>query len=430
MELTFRKNEKTGEVMYSGRHSSGLRIYIVPKPSYSGSYAIFGTNYGSVESDFIVPGETEVTHVPDGIAHYLEHKMFDQPDGSNVFDRFSKYGGNANAFTSFNVTAYLFSATANFEENLKTLLDYVQSPYYTDQTVQKEQGIIGQEIRMYDDNPGWQLFFNYINCLYNSHPVKKEIAGTVESISQITADYLYKCYNTFYNLSNMALVIAGNVDVNSAMEIIDAGIKNNEPFNEPIKRIHPYEAEEIASPYSEKRMAVATPMFMFGWKDNDINKKGKELLKKNIEITILLRVLFGKGSEIYRSLYDMGLIDNNFSTDYTMQPDYGFTSVDGQSNDAKRVFEFVLDEIDKIKEKGLSEEEFDLAKKVMWGRYMRSHNDIEEYAVTFLQLQFMDIDYFDFYEVYKEVTFDDVTKRLNEHFRRENAALSVISPIK
>ena len=142
-----------------------------------------------MDSQFVVPGESEAITVPDGIAHYLEHKMFDQPDGSNVFDKFSKFGGNANAFTSFNMTAYLFSATSNFKENLETLLDYVQSPYYTDETVSKEQGIIGQEIRMYDDNPGWKLYFNYINCLYNEHPVKKEIAGSIESSSHITADY-------------------------------------------------------------------------------------------------------------------------------------------------------------------------------------------------------------------------------------------------
>ncbi|MBQ8300925.1 MAG: insulinase family protein [Clostridia bacterium] len=200
MELNYKKSDITGEELYYGKHSSGLGVYIIPKTDYSKTYAIFGTRYGSVDSDFVEPGESEVTSVPDGIAHYLEHKMFDQPDGSNVFDKFSKYGGNANAFTSFNVTAYLFSATSNVEENLETLMDYVQSPYFTEESVQKEQGIIGQEIRMYDDSGSWKLFFNFLNCLYKEHPVKKEIAGTVESISDITADYLYKCYNTLYNI--------------------------------------------------------------------------------------------------------------------------------------------------------------------------------------------------------------------------------------
>ena len=429
MELTFRKSELTGESMYFGTHRSGLGIYIIPKKEYSGTYAIFGTRYGSVDSKFVVPGETEVTEVPDGIAHYLEHKMFDQPDGSNVFDKFSKYGGNANAFTSFNITAYLFSATANFEENLATLLDYVQSPYYTDETVAKEQGIIGQEIRMYDDNPGWKLFFNYINCLYNEHPVKKEIAGTVESISHITADYLYKCYNTFYNLSNMSIVITGNVDVDSAVRVIEAGIKKNEPFTEPIKKIYPEEPAHIASPYAERRMAISSPMFMLGFKDTDVNMDGRSLLKKNIEISILLRMLLGKGSDIYKKLYDMNLINSTFATDYTMQPDYGFTAVEGESRDPQRVYDIILEELEKVRENGLDREAFERAKKVMWGKYIRSHNDIEDYAVTFIQLLFMGIDYFDYYEVYKTVTYEDAAARFNSHFVRENSALSVVKPL-
>lgn len=429
MELTFRKNDKTGEVLYSGRHCSGLEIYIIPKKGYSGAYAVFGTRYGSVDSEFVVPGDTEPTSVPDGIAHYLEHKMFDQPDGSNVFDKFSEYGGNANAFTSFNVTAYLFSCTANFEKNLETLLDYVQSPYYTDQTVEKEQGIIGQEIRMYDDNPGWKLFFNYINCLYQNHPVKKEIAGTVESISHITADYLYKCYNTFYNLSNMAIVIVGNVDVDSAVSVIERGIKKNEPFTEPIKKIYPEEPEAVASHYAEKSMAVSTPMFMMGFKDTDTGDGGEKLLKKQIEISILLRMLYAKGSPIYKKLYDMSLINSTFSLDYTMQPDYAFTSIDGESRDPEQVYSVILEETEKALENGLDREDFERAKKVMWGRYVRSLNDIDDYAVTFMQLLFMGIDYFDYYDVYKTVTFEDVEKRFRQHFKRENAALSVIKPL-
>lgn len=429
MELEYRKNSLTGEELYSGTHPSGLGIYIIPKKEYSGTYAIFGTRYGSVDSEFVVPGENEVISVPDGIAHYLEHKMFDQPDGSNVFDKFSKYGGNANAFTSFNITAYLFSCTANFEENLATLLDYVQSPYYTEETVAKEQGIIGQEIRMYDDNPGWQLFFNYINCLYNSHPVKKEIAGTVESISHITADYLYKCYNTFYNLSNMSLVIVGNADVDSAVKVIENGIKTNSPFTEPIKRVYPEEEKKVASQYSEKSMAISSPMFMLGFKDTDNNLSADGLLKKNIEITILMLMLFGKSSALYKKLYDMNLINGTFSTDYTMQPDYGFTSIEGESKDPDKVYEIILEELEKTAQAGLSEEDFERAKKVIWGQYIRSHNDIEDYACTFIQLLFMGIDYFDYYRVYETVTFKDVEKRFKEHFKRELSALSVIKPL-
>ncbi|MBR0360512.1 MAG: insulinase family protein, partial [Clostridia bacterium] len=408
--LNFVKQENlyTGEVLYSAKHESGLGVYIIPKEEYSGTYAIFGTRYGSVDSEFVVPGESEPITVPDGIAHYLEHKMFDQPDGSNVFDKFSKYGGNANAFTSFNITAYLVSSTANFEENLEALLDYVQSPYYTDETVAKEQGIIGQEIRMYDDNPGWKLFFNFINCLYNEHPVKKEIAGTVESISKITADYLYKCYNTFYNLSNMSLVITGKVDIESASKVIEAGIKNNEPFTEPIKKIYPREPEKVAKPYVEKAMAIASPMFMMGFKDNDVNLSGNELLKKDIEIRILMRMLFAKGSDIYKKLYNESLINSTFSLDYTLQPDYGFTSLDGESKDPQKVYDTIIEELDKVRKNGLCEADYERAKKVIWGRYVRTHNDIEDLATTFMQYLFMGVDYFNYYDVYNSVTFEDI----------------------
>ena len=256
MELKIQKNELIGEELYYGVHSSGLKVYIIPKKDYSKNYAIFGTHYGSVDSEFIVPGESEITKVPDGIAHYLEHKMFDQPDGSNVFDKFSQYGANANAFTSFNMTAYLFSSASYFDENLKTLMDYVQSPYFTKESVRKEQGIIGQEIRMYDDSGDWKVFFNLLSCLYNNNPVKKDIAGTVESISHITDEYLYKCYNTFYNLSNMTIVIAGDVEPYSIANIIDASVKKNEPFSEDIKRINQYETKHNNKESFEQTLSI------------------------------------------------------------------------------------------------------------------------------------------------------------------------------
>ncbi len=429
MKLNKKTNSLTGETLYYGTHSSGLDIYIMPKEGYSGSYAIFGTKYGSVDSKFIVPGEKEVTEVPDGIAHYLEHKMFDQPDGSNVFDKFSRYGGNANAFTSFNITAYLFSATSNVEENLKALLDYVQSPYFTEESVQKEQGIIGQEIRMYDDSGDWKVFFNFIGCLYNDNPVKKEIAGTIESISKITADYLYKCYNTFYNLSNMAIVVTGNVDARKILEVIEGGIKKNEPFDEEIKRIYPEEKKEVCKKYAEQSLSVAMPLFMTGFKDNDTGYGGKKLLKKSIETEILLKMIFGKSSRLYKKLYDGGFITQNFSSEYEMQPDYAFSSISGESKEPQKVYDMIMEEIDRIGSEGLNEDDYNRIKKVIWGDYIRSYDDIEGYSVTYLQMQFKGIDYFDYYDVYKEVTFDDVKKRFKEHFVKENSALSVVKPI-
>lgn len=429
MELKIQKNELIGEELYYGVHSSGLKVYIIPKKDYSKNYAIFGTHYGSVDSEFIVPGESEVTKVPDGIAHYLEHKMFDQPDGSNVFDKFSQYGANANAFTSFNMTAYLFSSASYFDENLKTLMDYVQSPYFTKESVQKEQGIIGQEIRMYDDSGDWKVFFNLLSCLYNDNPVKKDIAGTVESISHITDEYLYKCYNTFYNLSNMAIVIAGDVEPHSIANIIDASVKKNEPFSEEIKRIYPHEPEHIAQEYFEQNLSVSSPLYMIGFKDTDIGYSGERLLKKNIEVDILLRMIFGKSSPLYKELYEEGLINSNYSYEYTTQPDYAFSAVGGESKNPKAVYEKILAEIERICQCGISEDDFNRTKKVLWGHYIRSLNDTEEYAGTFLRYSFMDIDYFNYDKVYKSVTFEDVKNRFNEHFKKGFSAISIVNPI-
>lgn len=419
----------TGEHIFHKKHESGLNIYIMPRKGYSANYAIFGTKYGSVDSEFIVPGENTVTKVPDGIAHYLEHKMFDQPDGSNVFDRFSKYGGEANAFTSFNMTAYLFLATSHFKENLETLMDYVQSPYFTAESVQKEQGIIGQEIRMYDDNAPWRLFFNFLGLLYQNNPVKIDIAGTVESIAKIDDKLLYKCYNTFYNLSNMTLFVTGDFDEQEILSVIEKNIKNNKPFEEDIKRIYPDEPKEVAAHYKEQKISVAQPMFMLGWKDNDVGYSGRKLLRKSIEMEILTEMLFGKGSKLYNDLYNEGLINQSFSYEYSPQVSYAYTAVDGESKNPDEVRRRITEYVDEIRRNGLLIEDFERIKKVVWGDYIRSFNDIEGYAHTFLTMSFLDINYLDYYDEYKNITFDSIEKRFMQQFDNEYCVMSVINPL-
>lgn len=421
-------DKHSGECLYFEKDKSGLSIYIMPRKDYTGSYAIFATKYGSVDSEFIVPNEKAVTKVPDGIAHYLEHKMFDQPDGSNVFDRFSKYGGEANAFTSFNMTAYLFSATEHFYENLETLMDYVQSPYFTEESVKKEQGIIAQEIRMYDDNASWRLFFNFLGLLYHNNPVKLDIAGTVKSISQINEKLLYKCYNTFYNLSNMTLFVTGNLDPDKTLEIIGKNIKNSNPFNEEIKRIYPEEPKTVAGKFKTQKISVAMPMFMIGWKDNDIGFSGKRLLKKSIEMEILLEMIFGKGSVLYNDLYNEGLINQSFSCEFAPQKDYSYIEIDGQSVNPKAVYDRVNAYIKKLKKEGLSEADFERIKKVIWGDYIRSFNDIEGYSNTFITMSLLDINYFDYFEEYQKITFSDIVKRFSDNFDEDLCVMSEIQP--
>lgn len=418
----------SGECLYFEKDKSGLSVYIMPRKDYTGSYAVFATKYGSVDSEFIVPCEDKVTKVPDGIAHYLEHKMFDQPDGSNVFDRFAKYGGEANAYTSFNMTAYLFSATEHFYENLETLMDYVQSPYFTKESVQKEQGIIAQEIRMYDDNASWRLFFNFLGLLYHNNPVKLDIAGTVESISKIDENLLYKCYNTFYNLSNMTLFVTGNLEPEKTLQVIQKNIKKAEPFNTEIKRIYPDEPKMVAGKFKTQKISVSMPMFMIGWKDNDVGFSGKRLLKKSIEMEILLEMIFGKGSALYNELYSEGLINQSFSFEFAPQKDYSYTEIDGQSENPKAVYERVCAHIEKLKKSGLSEADFDRIKKVIWGDYIRSFNDIEGYSNTFITMSLLDINYFDYFEEYKKITFNDISKRFLEHFSEDLCVMSEIQP--
>lgn len=419
----------TGETLYHKKHECGLDIYIMPRKDYSAGYAIFGTKYGSVDSEFVVPGESEITKVPDGIAHYLEHKMFDQPDGSNVFDKFSELGANANAFTSFNTTAYLFSAADNIEENLSILLDYVQSPYFTEESVQKEQGIIGQEIKMYDDSGTWRVFFNLLGALYHNHPVKKDIAGTVESISHITSELLYKCYNTFYNLSNMMIFVTGDVDPSAIEKRIDEGIKNNAPFDEEIKKLYPEEPDTINEKIVEQSLSVAIPLFMIGFKDTDTGYDGDRLLKKYIEVSILNKMLFSKGTKLYRELADEGLINDNFSFDYTIQPDYAHVTVDGESSDPKAVFEKILAYIGEKRESGLCSEEYERAKKVIWGDYIRSYNDVEEFSHSFLNMYMAGAVYTNFEKLYDEITFEDIENRFQKLFNEDRAALSVVNPL-
>jgi predicted Zn-dependent peptidase len=420
----------TGEVIYTKKHESGLNIYIMPRKGYKKGYAVFATKYGSIDSEFIVPGDSEPTSVPDGIAHYLEHKMFDMPNDINIFSRFSQYGADANAFTSFNTTAYLFSATSNFEASLATLLEYVQTPYFTEESVRKEQGIIGQEIKMYEDNAGWAVFFNLLNCLYKNHPVKREIAGTVESIAKIDSELLYKCYNTFYNLSNMMIFVTGDFVPEEILAVIENGIKNNKPFDSEIKRIYPNEPEEIAAPYCEKRLSVSQPQFMLGFKDNDVGFGGKRLLKKYMLTDILISMITSESTPLYARLLEEGLINDTFGGEYTMHESYGYTTFEGESPEPERVRDMILDEIARLGRDGLDEEEFNRVKKAMWGDYIRSYDNLTGFAHTFMSLEMMGINYMsDYYEVYKSISFDDVKKRFEEHFDPKYCALSVIKPI-
>ena len=281
--------EQLQEELYYEKLANGLDVYILPKTEFNKSYATFTTKYGSVDNHFKSLAKKEFVQVPDGIAHFLEHKLFEKEDG-DVFQQFSKQGASANAFTSFTRTSYLFSSTSNFEQNLTTLIDFVQDPYFSDKTVEKEKGIIGQEINMYDDNPDWRLYFGTISNMYHQYPVKIDIAGTIESIAPITKEMLYECYHTFYHPSNMLLFIVGPVDAESIMEQIrqNQNSKKYEPQAE-IERKFEAEPETVAKKKSTIQMNVQTPKVMLGIKAVNVHQSGNELLKTRVSNEYLFR---------------------------------------------------------------------------------------------------------------------------------------------
>lgn len=419
------ENDALGEKMYVGEHKSGLGVFIIPKKGFVKKYAIFGTRYGSIDSRFIPKGENDLVTVPDGIAHFLEHKMFEQPDGSNAFDNFAKYGANANAFTSFNCTCYLFSCTDNFNESLAHLLDYVQKPYFTDENVAKEQGIIGQEIRMYDDDPDWQVQFNLLKALYANNPVKIDIAGTVESIAEIDKDVLYKCYNTFYDPSNMAICIVGDVNPGEIGEIIEKGIFKDGTGKAAVS-VYPDEPDGAYQKEIRSKLDVAIPLFNFGYKDNQ-KYVGDELLKNEIAMKIILKLICGRSSDLYNEMYEEGLINGNFATDIMCEPQFSCVVLGGESRKPEEVCARIEEEVENLKKNGINEDDFERAKKGVIGSFARGFNDVEGIGTMVVRNVLNGVDIFNFHDVLSQVDAEYVYKRLNEVFTEENRAVSIVS---
>ncbi len=416
--------KKYDEVMYKFQHSSGLNCIVIPKKGYYKKHATFATHYGSVDNKFIIPGDTEPTKVPDGIAHFLEHKLFEQKDGS-VMDKFAALGSRPNAFTSFNQTVYLFSCTDLFKENFDLLLNFVQNPYITEESVEREKGIIGQEINMYRDDPGWRVTFNLLDAFYEKHPVKKDIAGSIESISKITRDTLYKCYKTFYHPSNMVITVVGDVDHEQVFEQVEKNIEAKEKNGE-IKRIYPPESEALHKDYTEQKMPVSTPLFYIGFKDNNFKLKGAELLKYELAVKLLISMVIGRSSELYVELYDKGLINSSFETDFSIENSYAYSMLGGESTNPQAVKESLIKEIKRINKDGLKSETFERILKASKGRFLRQMNSVESISRSFVNLYFKGVTMFDYLEVYDTMNFDYVTDVFDKHFNIDRMALSVV----
>ncbi len=422
MNITEIKSERAGDSYYKIDHNSGLTIYVYPKQGYNSAYAIFGTRYGSVNTKFSVDDGSVIT-VPDGIAHYLEHKLFESEDG-DAFVRYAKTGANANAYTSFEKTCYLFSCTDKFDESLEILLDFVQDPYFTAQTVAKEQGIIGQEIKMYDDSPDWRVMFNMLEAMYKNHPVKIDIAGTVETIAQITAEKLYDVYNVFYNLNNMVLCVSGNVTVEQVLKTADKMLKPCQKHN--ITNYFEDEPYKICEPYVEQCFPVSMPLFNLGFKERADRMLDESKLAQT---DILLSMIASPTSELYRSLMDANLINSTFAYELFEGPGYCSVIFSGESRAPKQAAEMIKQYISKQKKEGLSEDDFEISKKAVYGSIISSLNSVSSISNAIIDYHFNGNEMFSHIDAVAKTTFDDVNSRLLEMLDVNNCTLSVVKQL-
>ncbi|TDF98165.1 EF-P 5-aminopentanol modification-associated protein YfmH [Paenibacillus piri] len=413
------------ETLYAEQLPNGLSVYVLPKEGFSKTYATFSTQYGSIDNHFRVQG-AQPLKVPDGIAHFLEHKMFEEPTG-DIFSVFASRGASANAFTSFDRTSYLFSATEHIHDNLLTLINFVQNPYFTDENVEKEKGIIGQEIKMYQDNPDWRSYYGLIEAMYHKHPVHIDIAGTVESISRITKELLYDCYHTFYHPSNMSLFVVGGVKPEEIMELVrqNQAAKDYKPQG-AIERL--FEQEPAAVKEKEKVIVlpVSLPKCLFGCKEPEQKATGQQMLKRELTMKVLLDTLVSPSSAIYQKLYDEQLISDSFGSEYNIGDNYAFSAFGGDTKDPEKLISRLREEIDRVKANGVAAADFERSRKKKIGSFMRSLNSPEAIANEFTKYRFKKIDLFDVLPVYEQITIEDVNERLRHHFDWNQLAVSIV----
>ena len=421
MEKNIIKSERTGDSCIHVKHKSGLDIYICEMPGFSSVEALFGTKYGSINTMFKMRDDEDYTVVPEGIAHFLEHKLFENED-CDVFELYAKTGASGNAFTSFDKTCYLFNCSKNYQESLRILLDFVQKPYFTQATVDKEQGIIGQEIKMTNDNPDWRLFFNLLRGMYHNHPVKIDIAGTVESIAQIDAELLYKCYYTFYNLNNMVLSIAGNIKAEEVLTICDECLKPCE--DKGLETVFPDEPESIVTPEIYENQPVGATLFSIGYKCASCS--GMERLKKTMAASIAASMLTDASTDMYKKLLDEEIINSSFASEVFYGDGYFTVIFSGESDKPEIVRQSLADEIGRIIADGLNEKDFARIKKSTYGSLIRELNNVEAVANLLINAHMDGVSPYDTINVLSELTSGDVYEFIKNELCEEKTVLSVI----
>ncbi|MDA8198016.1 MAG: pitrilysin family protein [Thermaerobacter sp.] len=405
---------------------SGLEVVVMPRPGQRRTYATFATYYGSIDSHFRVPTTGADLEVPDGIAHFLEHKMFAKPEG-DVMDQFAALGASTNAYTEYLTTSYLFSTTDRVAECLTILMDLVQRPHFTEENVQKEQGIIEQELRMYLDMPGDRVHSNLMRALYQKHPVRLDIGGSVASIRTITPDVLYRCYETFYHPSNMLLFVVGDLDPQQVIDQIaeaqwDKGLTESQA---EIVRYLPDEPDPVAEAWVEQVMPVSLPLVSIGYKDPVSRLEGQDLLTREVVSDVMWGVLLGKASPLWSRLYEEGLINDRFGAHYTAATTYAYSSMGGETPHPERLAEVLAEELARV---AITAEDVERQKKSQWGGFATLFNSPGDLAYQYNAWHFRGVDLFQFSDALASVSHKDVEARRDEHLQPVHRAISVIRP--
>lgn len=414
------------ETIYQMKLDNGLEVFLLPKEEVAKTYGIFMTNYGSTDRTFIpIDGDKEVT-VPDGVAHFLEHKLFEKED-RDVFSDFLRQGASPNAYTSFTKTAYLFSTTKMVEENVITLLDFVQDPFFSDESVEKEKGIISQEIKMYDDQPDWQSFMGTIKNMFENHPVNIDIAGTVSSINEITKDDLYTCYDTFYHPANMVLFVIGNFDQQSLMQTIEKNQSEKKfPEVQEVKRHVEEEPNNVSVKENVIHLPVSIPKVTIGIKESNELLDAEQFLKRETIQSMLLDYFFSPSGPFYEELYEEHLIDDSFEYSTSVEEEFSFSLISSNTEKpdefANRIKQLLL----RTREMNVSEEAFETMKKKRIGQLLRGMNSLEFIANQFINYHFAGIDFLNIPTFIQNLTVTEVNEFLKDWINEERLTVCKI----
>ena len=413
------------ETLYSQVLPNGLTVCVVPRKGFTKRLAYFVTDYGSVHTTYTLDGEKKVS--PAGVAHYLEHKMFDLPGDRDVSAEFAALGASTNAFTSYDMTAYYFSCTENFEDCLRLLLEFVSTPYFTEESVEKERGIIDQEIGMNEDAPDSVVFENLMQAMYGAHPIRVPILGTSDTIREITPQVLYDCHRAFYAPGNMLLCVVGDVEPETVIRIAQEQLGDKK---QPVGEKHKDWDEPMACPKSEvtAQMEVAMPMFNLAFKCEPLGR-GDAAIREEMVADLAAEALFGESSELYLKLYEEGLIDSSFGGGFETIDGCAMLLCSGDSEDAPAVREAILAQAEKLTREGLPEGDFLRMKRSALGRRIRGLDSFDATCFRVCAYHFSDFDYFRFPEVYRQITADEIIAFLSRVVKRERCCLSMIEPI-